>query len=230
MENLSLLEQEALGILKKIEYCCDSAKATDYEQVKEIKCFEVHYAVENRSIVKKLVSRHNIENYLKKEGIDIRLHYDFEEDSTGELIQEGMIEGGSVEEITAKVKGLIHKLVSKTKDETITIHYNTKIGVFTFNGKKIKPFEGIQRVVSTSLVIAGCDTKVSWDEINEKNLGAGEAISGDPGTNERTLIKKRINGAVSEINKKTEKYLKDELLIGLKDNEYWLQHDVTIDG
>ena len=45
------------------------------------------------------------------------------------------------------------------------------------------------------------------------------------------LAKKSVNGAVTEINTKTEKYLEPhKSLVNFKDNQYWLQYDVNIDG
>jgi hypothetical protein len=111
----------------------------------------------------------------------------------------------------------------------LKIKYNLNLGQLVFNGKNMIEIEGIQKCVVDCLVEAEKGKVVSWDEINEKKEGVN--YSGELTTHEMNLLKKSINGAVSEINKKTDKYLEEgKSLIGLKDNEYWLQYEIDIDG
>lgn len=108
--------------------------------------------------------------------------------------------------------------------KNILITYNINIGLFIFNGKDKIEVSGKQKDTADCLINAGKNIKVSWDDINEKITSRiGEVLN----ENETKLAKKSVIGAVSEINKKTEKYLEpDKLLIDFKESEYWLQYEV----
>jgi hypothetical protein len=119
--------------------------------------------------------------------------------------------------------------VETSQKPKLKIEYNEKIGQLVFNGKYTIEIEGVQKHVLDCLMKAEEDDKVSWDEIQETIEGA--TYTGDLNSYETNLAKKSINGAVSEINKKAERYLEEgKVFIGLKNNEYWLQYEIDIDG
>jgi len=114
------------------------------------------------------------------------------------------------------------------KNNQINISYNINIGRFVFNGKEIVNVMGKQKNVSDCLVEAGENIKVSWDAINEKITGNINEIFNDY---EKLSIKKMVHGAVTQINKKTEKYLKlEKPLIYFNENEYCFQYPIDKNG
>jgi len=258
MANLTILEQESLGILKQLEYCCDSAKLRNSEVKQEVmkhsedfyeddiialnlallkqnKFLIIPYSEIDFSVLKKHMDIHNVEKYLQENGVRFHLSLDFifddptilevSEDPYAIYSELGIINGESIEEIKTKIQILIDKLENKENGQRgISITYNINIGKFIFNGKDVCNVSGNQKSVSDCLVEAGENKNVSWDILNEKITGfVGEVLN----NHEMALAKKTVHSAVTEINKKTEKYLEPEkLLIDFKESEYWLQYPI----
>lgn len=108
------------------------------------------------------------------------------------------------------------------------ISYNINIGRFIFNDNDsdVVDLEGKQKDTADCLVGAGKEVKISWDEIHDsfKDLVADQDT---PNATELDARKRSVRTAVTEINKHTEKYLKENKnLIDAKDNQYWLQYEV----
>lgn len=239
MENLTLLEQEALEILKQLEYRCESIELHNPEYVKEKKFLEITFGDLNFSVLKKGENIYDVEKYLQKNGLDFSITFDLinefpdmyidDKHPIGDFIQLGIIKGENIQSIKTKIKELINKLNNKKPAQSyITILYNKNIGQFLFNEKDTLIITGKQKDVVDCLTEADENIKVSWDEIHDKMIGRNDEQLND---HEMVLVKKSINGAVSEINKKTEKYLEPEkLLIGYKESEYWFQYKVNKNG
>lgn len=118
--------------------------------------------------------------------------------------------------------------VETVRKPKLKIEYTLNLGQLVFNGKSTVEISGIQKDVMDCLIEAEGNGKVSWDAIYEEIQGTTYI---ELNKHETILAKKSINGAVSEINKKTERYLEEgKLLIEFKDNEYWLQYEIDIDG
>ncbi|MDO8600552.1 MAG: hypothetical protein Q7R73_02950 [bacterium] len=75
MENLTLFEQEVLGILKQLEYCCDIAEFYNYEseKVKKNKSLEINSNDISLSSLRVTEDIDSIEKYLWTKGLDF--HY-----------------------------------------------------------------------------------------------------------------------------------------------------------
>ena len=242
MENLTLLESEALEALKQLERCCDSADLHFPKEVKKNKFLEVTFGDMDFSFIKKPENLFDVEKFLQKNGLDFHITFDITNDApetytddnhpSVDSVTFGKINGKDTKTIKKTIRRIISKLSykkSKSIEKEITISYNIKIGRFIFNSKDTVEVAGKQKDVSDYLFEAGKDKKVSWDEINEKI----NDISNENPQDQKaiTLIKKSINGAVTEINKKTEKYLEPQKqLIDFKDNEYWFQYKIGRDG
>ena len=215
------------------------------EKVKEDKFLKIIFSDIDFSILGKTENIYDVEKYLQNNGVDFYIQgNDLIDRFPGLPINKylpfnndtrlGIIKGGNIKEIKTKIKDLINRLKSKESAAVpeipskleVKVQYNVNLGQFIFNDDRRVEFEGKQKDVTDCLVSGGKDHKVSWDEINER-MG-GESDLNEHGIN---LAKKSVNGAVSEINKKTEKYLESgKLLIGFKDNEYWLHYRVDTDG
>ncbi len=110
-------------------------------------------------------------------------------------------------------------------EEKLHISYNTNLGQLILNEDGLVELEGKQKDVAECLVKHGKDVKVSWDEIYEqfKDSVEDEDIPNRVETDKR---KRSVRTAITEINNHTKEYLGNKELIGAKDNEYWLQHEV----
>lgn len=123
MDNLTLLEHEVLDVLKKIEYCCESAELRDSKIFNERKFLEIFYTDKNRpAFESELISMDNIEKYLQKNEIDFHLTYNFidEPERSDGFIRLGKIYGDSIQDIKSKIKTLINKIAPpKTSNQKI---------------------------------------------------------------------------------------------------------------
>ena len=131
MENLTLLEQEALGILKQLEYRCDEF---ELHGDGKSKILEIMISDVDPRKLKRTENLYNIAKYLQKNGIDFSITFDLVNDfpamyidhehPTEDFIQLGVIKGGNIQDIKTRIKELIHKLSSRKptlEDENISI-------------------------------------------------------------------------------------------------------------
>lgn len=247
MGNLTLLEQATLEILKQLEYRCDIATPIHLRnRVLKNNTLNINVDDIDLSSLKMSEDIIAVENYLWTKGLEfhmplteidyINLESQLDLEAGRTTIREippATIKGESIEAIKTKIRELIDELDSKNtaqKKKKINIAYHDLIGQFVFNGENTVEVNGKQKDISDYLVMAGKNKKISWDEIYEKMLDTTKAIDG-LNRLEINLAKKSINGVVTEINKKTERYLEQGIsLINLKENEYWLQYEVGKDG
>lgn len=113
MGNLTLFEQEILKVLEMIEYRCESTEILD----SETKSLEIFYTDKNRPpLEEELTKMVIIEKYLRKNGINFKLTYNFidEPERSDGFIMLGIIKGENIKDIKSKVSELIYEL--KTKD------------------------------------------------------------------------------------------------------------------
>ena len=204
MGNLTLLDEEILEVLKKIEYCCENAELCYPESIKKQKAIEVIYP-DNHSNLERALMVNRIEKYFLKKGINFESTYNLVDDESKDYIKLGIIRGESIVDIRKQILHLINELKSKGGTRNIDITYNINIGRFTFNNKDIVVVEGKQKDVSDYLINAGENIKASWDEIHETFKDFAEEDT----TNQTKIEanKRSIRTAVNEINKHTEKYL-----------------------
>ena len=159
MENVTLLEQEVLEILKQLQYRCDEFELHSNNEGKEV---EIMISDIDPRNLKRTENLYNIEKYLQKSGIDFSITFDLVNDSplmhidhkhpTEDYIQLGVIKGENIQEIKAKIKELINKLDSgkpALEDENISIKKANKLpdtvipvaedgmGYLMFHGEKI---------------------------------------------------------------------------------------------
>lgn len=236
MENLTLLEQEALEILKQLEYRCESIELHNPEYVKEKKILEITFGDLNLSVLKKGENIYDIAKYLQKNGLDFSITFDLinkfpdmyidDKHPTDDFIQLGIIKGENIQVIKTRIRGLIDNLSHKKpiKPE-LKIKHNINLGQLIFNDDVV-PFEGKQKDTLSCLVSKGKDVLVSWDEIYElfNDLVTDRDI---PNSVEIDSHKRSVRTAITEINSKTNKYFQpNNELIGAKNNEYWLQYEV----
>ena len=233
MENLSILEQDVLKVLKQLEYGCEKAKLHNPAKVIKDKFVEVAFNDIDFSILKKTEDIYAIEKYLQNNGIAFKI-------TGGKIInkfpgapiskylpfntddQLGIVEGGNVDEITEKICRLIEKL--QRAQPKLRIQYNVNLGQFIFNDDGVVELEGKQKDTADCLV--GKDTKVSWDEIYE-TFNDSVTDQDEARGVELDSRKRAVRTAVTGINARTAPYIQsNKELIGAKGNEYWLQYVV----
>ncbi len=241
MEHLNLLEQEVLEVLKQLEYCCNKIELHQEKKTTEsdIEIIVMASDLSLTPVFKKWENLDTIAAYLQKKDLDISIIFQSENNSQLSQIEEvidvfspehtklAVIRGGSLEAIKTKITDLILSFAT-TQPSKIRITYNMNLGQLVINDAPFS-FAGKQKDVIDCLVKNGKDIMTSWDvlheEMNEPNVG--EIMD----KREEILAKKSVNGAVSEINTKTEASLTNaKLFIGLKGHEYWIQYKVDIDG
>jgi len=224
--NLPILQQYTLIILEQIEYALDTKDCFQDNK------FSITFEDIDFAEIKKPENIYSVADFLKTKDINFVITFDFVNDHPDRYESDkelGYIEDKDLASIKLKIKALINEFRSKNIE--INIVYHMSIGQFVFNEKDIIVVEGKQKDVSDYLTKAGKNIKTSWDEMYEKMQDIVESKSKNLNKEEIKLAKKSINGAVKEINKKTEKYLEeDKQLIDFKNNEYWLQYKVKIDG
>ncbi len=231
--HLSIIEEITLSTLRGLEYLVH-IKIPVGEKKNKISISAGDLRHFN---LKEVTDLYTVALYLKDKGLDFNVTFDLKNDVPRELHFQGsddweevaFLEGGSIEILDTQIKELISELINKEDIKNIiNITYNINIGKFTFNAKNSVVLEGKQKDISDCLVDAGINKKISWDIINDKMADLSEDLLSN---SDLLKIKRSINGSVVEINKKTEKYLEHEkMLIDYKDNEYWLQYEVKIDG
>jgi len=236
MENLTILEKEALEMLKQLERCCEVSES-DPDRVKKEKCVYVMYTDLKLAGLDSPERTQEVVSYLQRNGVNFEITFDSindipemyidDEHPSYAYIEFGRIEGENLGEITLTIKKLIQKLTQNEMKRMIIIKYKINLGQLSLNEDTIE-FEGIQKDILDILIKTGKEVKVSWDKINEEIEKIEIEILDKQ---QRAEAKKKINGAVSQINKKIVRYFgKDQNLIEFKDNEYWLYCDVEIDG
>jgi hypothetical protein len=237
MTGLSTIEEESLAVLKQLEYCCDTAELRNPQLTRDRKFLWISYKEINFSTIGKPENIVNVEKYLQQNGVDFYLSLDFINDDPTVLevsldpmaldTQLAVINGNDIQEIKASIVNLMNKLIAKSAIHTQTIiTYNINIGQFKFSTGTVT-VEGNQKDAVDCLVEEGVDKKVSWDVIFEafKNDMDGVAMPAD--RKKRARQKRSVSTAVTEVNKKTNKYLDpNKDLIARKDNEYWLEYVV----
>lgn len=139
MRNLTLLEQEALEILKQLERCCESIELHNPEYVKKEKKLAIMFSDLDFSVLKKGENIRDVEKYLQKYEVDFHITFDLENDlpithidrehPTEDFIELGMIKGENIQGIKTKIKDLIHKLSTEGPAP--------EIGVFVKNKKRV---------------------------------------------------------------------------------------------
>lgn len=210
MTNLTLLEEEILEMLKKIEYCCESAELRDSNTFKNRKSIEIFYTDKGRPpLERELLQMNNIEKYLQKNDIDFHVTHNFidEPDRDDGFIMLGIINTKDVRKTKAKIANLKNKILKLDNNKTkpFKIILNTNENCLMINSVSVPiPKESIERSMIEILVDSG--EEVSWDEIYEKN--EPESNTGD---NEK---KKVVSDTKRRLNKKIikESDLKEELI------------------
>lgn len=143
MKNLTLLEQEALGILKQLERCCEVIELHNPEYVSEKKFLEVNFGDLDFSVLKKGENIHDIEKYLQKNGVNFSITFDLinefpdmyidREHPDESFIELGVIRGENIQDIKEKIKGLIYKINYTTrnaKEEESKKYYDANEDIF----------------------------------------------------------------------------------------------------
>lgn len=236
MENQTLLERKVLNVLKQLEYLCDSASFLYEDLIKKQKYLQVTFNDINFSEITVPDDLYVIEKYLQSNGLDFHMTTDpanppiLDEDHPSlEEFEFAVIDGNTIQEIKTKIKDIILNIENPIPQVAkVKISYNEKLGQITFNGVVVE-LEGKQKDTFDQLVHGGKDEIISWDQIYDEFKDS--VTDGDiPNKDEEDRRKRSVRGAVSEINKQAEKHLKSngvsQDLIGVKNNQYWLQHEV----
>lgn len=242
MENLTLLEKEALEILKQLERCCERVELHNPKYAEEEKNLDIMFNDLDFSVLKRSENIHDVEKYLQKYGVDFHITFDFEDDiplthidrehPTEDFVELGVVKGKNILATQSRIKELIKELTSKgsikrveilTKPE-LKIQYKTKLGQFIFNDTVVE-LTGKQKDVADFLVGHEKETPVSWDEIYDqfKDSVTDQDIPNDAELDKR---KRSVRTAVTEINNHAKIYLENKELISAKNNEYWIQYEV----
>jgi len=122
MEDLSLLDQEILDVLKKIEYCCDNAELCYPDSINKRGFLDIVYKDKNHSDLERTLNADRIERYLLKKGIDFELTYNFIDDPSDDYIKLGIIRGKNIQEIKTKVTELINELKTKATSQELVVN------------------------------------------------------------------------------------------------------------
>lgn len=134
MENLTLFEEEVLGILRELERYCDlvqlfGSKQKEAKETKENKSFNISTSDINLSGLRSIEDIDDISKYLWTKGLDFyyphhendNIYVQAQIDSEGGnflvplKLAPAIIKGKSMEAIKAKIKELINELISPKK-------------------------------------------------------------------------------------------------------------------
>jgi len=231
LEHLSQIEKESLAILEQIEYCFDTRIPTFYTDDKDsVKHYEITLGDLDLRVLAETENLYNVAKYFTQNGLPFEITFDLvnnlpqeyldDQTLTIEMVQIGFIDGEDEETIKDQIRVLKNKILNK-KDTAVHISYNINIGKLTLDKVNII-FEGKQKDIAGYLIEQGLDIRTSWEELFEQlNDQANNAKPTD-------TKKRSISTAVNHINKRTEKYLLENIpFIDRKDNEYWLQYKVA---
>ena len=242
METLSLLEREALEILKQLQYRCDQFELFNKKKEGE-SGVQVEILADEIKIPPlfkekdRLLTLYTIAKYLEGKGLNFTLTPKYINNNPSSQVYEGgdydvigIIKGESIQDIKAKIEELIADLQSKEaiqRKKSTNIMYKEGTGQLAVNGEDSDAFSGKQKDIIDCLVDAGKDKRVSWQEIHDK-FQDSVTDQDSPTKGELSKRKRSIRNAVKAINDRAKILIlsskKD--LIAAKENEYWLQYEV----
>ncbi len=213
MENqhLTLLQEEILWVLRKIEYCCESAELLNPKEIEEKKFLKVFYTDKDHSDLEKIESTNKIEKYLQKNGVDFHLTYNFIDSLADDHVELGIIKGENIQDIKTKIVSLKNKINQSDKDDLeITLRIQDHELVI---GKDKISWDSSSLEWSMFYILMERNKETGWDEILEH-------YTGDKPTD--TLEqKKKVGDTRDRINKKVSKesVIEDEF-IKRNNNQY----------
>jgi len=188
MSNLTLLEEESLGILRQLEYCCDRAEQQNSKEVEEKKYLEISYVDIDFSVLKKPIDICEVEGYLRENGLDFRLTLDFINDDPTILevsnnpldiyTQLGIINGNNIEDIKKKIKISINRVLlieskkeREAKNTLLNFYFNKSNGELSLYPKEMNK--------TCSFAVNKGRYKIITILIEEKNIDNDFYISTD---------------------------------------------------
>jgi hypothetical protein len=235
MENSTLLEQEALEVLRQLEYCCDQFELhhRQKEDGSEIQVEIMATDINITPTFNKIENLYNVEKYLKNNGLDFSITFDLMNETpmahldsihpSEDFVQIAIIKGESMKTIKTKINELKNKLnkhqagTASIKDSDIVLDYETCVLKLGNTEIKFRPESDeceFLRIMSEQEPHQGLE----WDEIAEKMQRSGTTQQED---------KRFIGDTRDRINERIKKELHTpEGLIERKNNRYTISRKI----